>query len=45
VVIPAGTSVRVQATFADYLGRYVYHCHLMEHSATFQMMAQLEIVP
>jgi len=45
VVIPAGTSVRVQATFADYPGLYTYHCHLMEHSSTFQMMAQMEIVP
>ncbi|MEU1969595.1 multicopper oxidase family protein [Micromonospora sediminicola] len=45
VVIPAGTSVRVQATFGDYTGKYVYHCHLMEHSSVFQMMAQMEIVP
>jgi FtsP/CotA-like multicopper oxidase with cupredoxin domain len=44
VKIPAGTSVRLQATFTDYLGRYVYHCHFLEHSSV-GMMAQMEIVP
>lgn len=44
VPIPPGQTVRIQATFADFLGRYVYHCHLMEHSAS-GMMAQFEIVP
>jgi FtsP/CotA-like multicopper oxidase with cupredoxin domain len=43
VFVPAGTSVRVEATFADYRGRYVYHCHMLEHSSG-GMMAQLEIV-
>lgn len=42
--IPPGTSVRVQATFTDYLGRYAYHCHFVEHSSV-GMMAQMEIVP
>ncbi|MGX7827301.1 multicopper oxidase family protein [Actinokineospora sp. 24-640] len=45
VLVPPGESVRVQATFnGDFLGRYVYHCHFLEHSA-IGMMAQLEIVP
>ncbi|MFI6797111.1 multicopper oxidase family protein [Streptosporangium canum] len=44
VLIPAGTSVRVKATFTDYVGRYVYHCHFLEHSS-LGMMAQMEIVP
>ncbi|WP_260474361.1 multicopper oxidase family protein [Streptomyces sp. WAC 04229] len=44
VRLPAGTSVRLQATFTDYLGRYVYHCHFLEHSSV-GMMAQLEVVP
>ncbi|MET7468276.1 multicopper oxidase family protein [Micromonospora sp. NPDC005686] len=44
VLIPAGTSVRLQATFTDYLGRYVYHCHFLEHSS-IGMMAQMEILP
>jgi len=43
VFIPPGQSVRVQATFRGFTGRYVYHCHMLEHSA-FGMMAQMEIV-
>ncbi|KJK58405.1 bilirubin oxidase [Saccharothrix sp. ST-888] len=43
IPLPPGTSVRVQATFADYLGRYVYHCHMLEHSSA-GMMGQMEIV-
>jgi FtsP/CotA-like multicopper oxidase with cupredoxin domain len=43
VSIPPTKSVRVQATFGDYLGRYAYHCHFLEHSA-LGMMAQMEIV-
>ncbi|RZU54196.1 FtsP/CotA-like multicopper oxidase with cupredoxin domain [Krasilnikovia cinnamomea] len=45
VHIPGGTSVRVQATFTDFVGRYVYHCHMMEHASMLGMMAQMEIVP
>lgn len=45
IPIAPGESVRVQATFgSDYLGRYVYHCHFLEHSSV-GMMGQLEIVP
>jgi len=44
IVVPAGSTVRVQATFTDYLGRYMYHCHFLEHSS-LGMMAQMEIVP
>ncbi len=43
VPVPPGTSVRVQATFGDYLGRYMYHCHMLEHSSA-GMMGQMEIV-
>jgi FtsP/CotA-like multicopper oxidase with cupredoxin domain len=44
VPIPPGTSVRVQATFdSEYVGRYVYHCHFLEHSSV-GMMAQMRIV-
>ncbi|GIH67791.1 multicopper oxidase family protein [Sphaerimonospora thailandensis] len=43
VLIQPGESVRVQATFGDYLGRYLYHCHMLEHSA-LGMMGQFEIV-
>ncbi|WP_346132047.1 multicopper oxidase domain-containing protein [Lentzea roselyniae] len=34
----------MQATFTGYTGRYVYHCHFLEHS-WIGMMAQLKIVP
>lgn len=42
VHIRPGESVRVQATFGDYTGRFLYHCHLLEHSQ-MGMMAQMEI--
>jgi FtsP/CotA-like multicopper oxidase with cupredoxin domain len=44
VLIRAGETVRVKATFTDFTGRYVYHCHMLEHSE-LGMMAQMEIVP
>ncbi|MEU9890482.1 multicopper oxidase domain-containing protein [Sphaerisporangium sp. NPDC051011] len=44
VQLPANDTVKVQAIFKDYLGRYVYHCHFLEHSS-LGMMAQMEIVP
>jgi spore coat protein A len=43
IFIPAGASARIQATFEGFLGKYVYHCHFIEH-ATLGMMAQLDIV-
>ncbi len=43
VVIQPGQTVRIKATFGDHLGRFVYHCHLLDHSAE-GMMAQMEIV-
>lgn len=44
VFLAPGDTVRVQATFTDFLGTYVYHCHFLEHS-TIGMMAQMRIVP
>lgn len=44
VLLPPTKSVRVQATFGDHLGRYVYHCHFLGHSQ-MGMMAQMEILP
>jgi spore coat protein A, manganese oxidase len=41
---PPGESVRIAVKFPNYTGRYVYHCHIAEHSV-HSMMAQLEIVP
>ncbi|MFJ9810757.1 multicopper oxidase family protein [Streptomyces sp. NPDC101158] len=43
VLVRPGETVRVQATFRGYKGRYLYHCHLQEHS-DIGMMAQMEIV-
>ncbi|WP_026360190.1 multicopper oxidase family protein [Amycolatopsis nigrescens] len=44
VQLVAGETVRVQATFQGHLGKYMYHCHFLEHSS-IGMMAQMEIVP
>ncbi len=44
VPIHPGESVRVAATLTDYPGRYVYHCHMLDH-AQRGMMAVLEIRP
>jgi spore coat protein A len=41
-VLPNET-VTVQAWFAPYAGRYVFHCHALEH-ADQAMMLQLEVV-
>jgi spore coat protein A len=43
VFIPPNGRVKIQTTFADHLGRYMYHCHFLEHSRV-GMMAQMEIV-
>ena len=40
----SGEVVRFKATFDDYLGKYPFHCHFLEHSS-LGMMAQMEIVP
>jgi spore coat protein A len=44
VFLAPGETVRVQTTFTDYLGLYVFHCHFPEHSS-MGMMAQVNIVP
>ncbi|MGW3992927.1 multicopper oxidase family protein [Amycolatopsis sp. NPDC004772] len=44
VNLDPGEWIRVQTTFTDYVGRYVYHCHFLEHSS-IGMMAEMEIVP
>lgn len=38
-----GDVVKIQATFNTFTGRYVFHCHFIDHSTTF-MMAQYEVV-
>ncbi|KOX03134.1 multicopper oxidase family protein [Micromonospora sp. NRRL B-16802] len=44
IYVRPGESVRVQATFDGFVGRYLYHCHMLDHSA-FGMMGQMEVVP
>ena len=43
VAVAPGETVRLQATFTGYTGKYAYHCHMLEHSL-IGMMAQMEIV-
>ncbi|MHC0431232.1 multicopper oxidase family protein [Streptomyces sp. O3] len=38
-----GDTIKVQATFDTYKGAYVYHCHMLDHSA-MGMMATMKIV-
>jgi FtsP/CotA-like multicopper oxidase with cupredoxin domain len=42
VVIPAGGNVRIKVRFTDHAGVFVYHCHMLDHSA-LGMMGQLEL--
>ncbi|MDF5753050.1 multicopper oxidase family protein [Spongiactinospora sp. TRM90649] len=44
IYVPPGQSARVKVRFTEYLGKYVYHCHFLDHSS-LGMMAQLEVVP
>jgi FtsP/CotA-like multicopper oxidase with cupredoxin domain len=39
-----GEVVRVIATFEDYTGIYMYHCHLLEHEDD-GMMGQFRVTP
>ncbi|OKK14331.1 bilirubin oxidase [Streptomyces sp. CB00455] len=43
VLVRPGETLRIQATFQGWPGKYVYHCHMQEHNVA-GMMAQLEIV-
>lgn len=42
VVLQPGETVKLQATFDTYAGKYVYHCHMLDHSA-MGMMATMKI--
>ncbi|GAA4432120.1 multicopper oxidase family protein [Actinokineospora soli] len=45
VYVHPGETVQVKAHFdTEYLGKYLYHCHFLEHSS-LGMMAQMEIIP
>jgi spore coat protein A, manganese oxidase len=43
VFVAPGEPVRIQINFTEHLGKYLYHCHYMEHSA-HGMMGQMDIV-
>ncbi len=38
-----GETIEVKLRFTDYIGRYMFHCHMIEH-ADDGMMAQFEVV-
>ncbi|HVF12665.1 MAG TPA: multicopper oxidase domain-containing protein, partial [Actinomycetota bacterium] len=38
-----GEAVTIAAKFTDHLGKYVLHCHMLEHE-DFAMMAQFEVI-
>ena len=42
VIVAVGETVIVQPRFAPYAGRYVFHCHNLEHQER-AMMLQLEV--
>ena len=44
VQVPPGTVTRIIIRFGDFAGRYVWHCHVLEHAA-HEMMRPFEIVP
>jgi spore coat protein A len=44
VVVPSMGTARIIAKFADYTGRYLMHCHILEHE-DMAMMARYDIVP
>ena len=43
-VVPPGGEVTVAARFSGYVGKYVFHCHNLEHE-DFAMMSEFEVVP
>jgi spore coat protein A len=44
VQVQPGTVTRIIIRFGDFAGRYVWHCHVLEHAAR-EMMRPFEIVP
>jgi spore coat protein A len=43
VAVPAGTRVRVIARYEDFLGRFPYHCHILDHE-DHEMMRQFVMI-
>lgn len=44
VVPPNGGEITVAAKFSGFLGKYVFHCHNLEHE-DFAMMSEFEVIP
>lgn len=42
VAVRPGETVRILPSFADFTGRYVYHCHMLAHAHS--MMGNMEVV-
>lgn len=42
VLVPAGETVRIRMRFADFVGKTVYHCHILDHE-DLGMMGIVEI--
>ncbi|KAF0811742.1 Multicopper oxidase mco [Andreprevotia sp. IGB-42] len=43
VVIPAGTTVNMYTRYLDYIGKFVMHCHILDHE-DLGMMEVVEVV-
>lgn len=44
VVPPNGGEITVAAKFSGYTGKYVFHCHNLEHE-DYAMMSEFEVIP
>ncbi|MFA8439092.1 multicopper oxidase family protein [Pueribacillus sp. YX66] len=42
ITVPPGTVTRILAKFAPYAGRYVWHCHILEHE-DYDMMRPFDV--
>jgi len=43
VILPANGEVVVRMQFEDFVGRFVYHCHILPHEDT-GMMGTVEVI-
>ncbi len=44
IQVPPGTMTRIIVPFVGYTGRYVWHCHVLEHEDN-EMMRPYEVIP
>jgi FtsP/CotA-like multicopper oxidase with cupredoxin domain len=43
VLVPVGETVRIRIRFADFPGKTVYHCHILDHE-DLGMMGMVEMI-